>query len=102
MASSLPKPDGPDRASDESLLAEARVGRPDEYHVLVSRYQRFVREQASACALRGGTPDEWIQEGFIGLYKAIRDFLPDRDTDFRSFAELCITRQLISAGGFVA
>jgi DNA-directed RNA polymerase sigma subunit (sigma70/sigma32) len=100
MASSLPEQDGPHRVSDESLLPEARAGRADAYHMLVSRYQRLVRERASACALSGGPPDDWIQEGFIGLYKAIRDFRPDRGTNFHSFVELCITRQLTSAGGF--
>lgn len=99
MAPPLPESDGPHWVSDESLLPEARAGRADAYHTLVSRYQRLVRERASACALRGGDPDDLIQEALIGLYKAIRDFRPARGTNFRRFAESCIDRQLTDWGG---
>jgi RNA polymerase sporulation-specific sigma factor len=65
--------------------------------VLVSRYRGFVRCKARSYFLAGADHDDVVQEGMIGLYKAIRDFDPTRQAGFRSFAELCITRQLITA-----
>jgi RNA polymerase sporulation-specific sigma factor len=64
---------------------------------LIRRYTPFVRLKASAYFLVGGANDDLIQEGLIGLYKAIRDFRSDKETSFRSFAELCVTRQIITA-----
>ena len=64
---------------------------------LIRRYTPFVRLKASAYFLVGGGNDDLIQEGLIGLYKAVRDFRPDKETSFRSFAELCVTRQIITA-----
>ncbi len=64
---------------------------------LIRRYTPFVRLKASAYFLVGGDNDDLIQEGLIGLYKAVRDFRPDKETSFRSFAELCVTRQIITA-----
>ena len=64
---------------------------------LIRRYTPFVRLKASAYFLVGGGSDDLIQEGLIGLYKAVRDFRPDKETSFRSFAELCVTRQIITA-----
>ncbi|MHB1467758.1 MAG: RNA polymerase sporulation sigma factor SigH, partial [Solirubrobacteraceae bacterium] len=64
---------------------------------LVRRYHGFVRLKSSSYFLAGGDPDDLIQEGLVGLYKAIRDFRADRESSFRSFAELCITRQIITA-----
>ena len=61
------------------------------------RYTGFVRLKASSYFLAGGDGDDLIQEGMIGLYKAVRDFRPDKETSFRSFAELCVTRQIITA-----
>ena len=61
------------------------------------RYTGFVRLKASSYFLAGGESDDLIQEGMIGLYKAVRDFQPDKETSFRSFAELCVTRQIITA-----
>ena len=61
------------------------------------RYHTFVRLKASSYFLAGGDGDDLIQEGLIGLYKAVRDFRSDKETSFRSFAELCVTRQIITA-----
>ena len=64
---------------------------------LIRRYTSFVRLKASSYFLAGGDADDLIQEGLVGLYKAVRDFRPDKETSFRSFAELCVTRQIITA-----
>jgi RNA polymerase sporulation-specific sigma factor len=64
---------------------------------LVRRYYGFVRLKASSYFLAGGDSDDLIQEGLVGLYKAIRDYRSDRESSFRNFAELCITRQIITA-----
>src|SRR6476646_2824876 len=64
---------------------------------IIRRYQGFVRLKASSYFLAGGDSHDLIQEGQIGLFKAVRDFRPDKETSFRSFAELCITRQIITA-----
>lgn len=61
------------------------------------RYTGFVRLKASSYFLAGGDSDDLIQEGMVGLYKAVRDFRTDKETSFRSFAELCVTRQIITA-----
>ena len=63
----------------------------------MTKYRSFVRCKARSYFLAGADHDDVIQEGMIGLYKAIRDFRPERQTSFRSFAELCVTRQLITA-----
>ena len=64
---------------------------------LIRRYTGFVRLKASSYFLAGGDSDDLIQEGLIGLYKAVRDFRTDKETSFRTFAELCVTRQIITA-----
>ena len=64
---------------------------------LMRRYTGFVRLKASSYFLAGGDSDDLLQEGLIGLYKAVRDFRADKETSFRSFAELCVTRQIITA-----
>ena len=61
------------------------------------KYTGFVRLKASSYFLAGGDGDDLVQEGMIGLYKAVRDFRSDKETSFRSFAELCVTRQIITA-----
>jgi RNA polymerase sporulation-specific sigma factor len=75
----------------------AKQGNPDAYDRLVRRYHSFVRLKASSYFLIGGDSDDLIQEGLVGLYKAIRDYRTDRESSFRNFAELCITRQIITA-----
>lgn len=82
---------------DNYLVALAKEGRADAYDTIVRRYRGFVRLKASSYFLLGGESDDLIQEGLLGLYKAIRDYRSDREASFRSFAELCITRQIITA-----
>jgi RNA polymerase sporulation-specific sigma factor len=82
---------------DTYLVALAKRGSPDAYERIVKRYRGFVRLKASSYFLLGGDSDDLIQEGLVGLYKAIRDFRSDRESSFRNFAELCITRQIITA-----
>jgi RNA polymerase sporulation-specific sigma factor len=82
---------------DTYLIALAKQGSPDAYDRLVRRYYSFVRLKASSYFLIGGDGDDLVQEGLVGLYKAIRDFRSDRESSFRNFAELCITRQIITA-----
>ena len=82
---------------DLQLVLKARNGSTVALDALIRRYTPFVRLKASAYFLVGGANDDLIQEGLIGLYKAVRDFRPDKETSFRSFAELCVTRQIITA-----
>jgi RNA polymerase sporulation-specific sigma factor len=82
---------------DNYLIALAKQGRADAYDRIVKRYYGFVRLKASSYFLIGGDSDDLIQEGLVGLYKAVRDYRTDRESSFRNFAELCITRQIITA-----
>src|ERR671914_597934 len=82
---------------DNMLIALAKQGRADAYDRIVRRYYGFVRLKASSYFLIGGDSDDLVQEGLVGLYKAVRDYRWDRESSFRNFAELCITRQIITA-----
>src|SRR5213594_1445374 len=82
---------------DLQLVLRARNGDGVALDVLIRRYTGFVRLKASSYFLAGGDGDDLVQEGLIGLYKAVRDFRADKETSFRSFAELCVTRQIITA-----
>jgi RNA polymerase sporulation-specific sigma factor len=82
---------------DLQLVIKARNGDGGAMDTLIRRYTGFVRLKASSYFLAGGDSEDLIQEGLIGLYKAVRDFRSDKETSFRSFAELCITRQIITA-----
>src|SRR5215475_9975155 len=82
---------------DLQLVLRARNGDDTALDQLIRRYTGFVRLKASSYFLAGGDSEDLIQEGLIGLYKAVRDFRSDKETSFRSFAELCITRQIITA-----
>ena len=82
---------------DLQLVMRARNGDGGALDVLIRRYNRFVRLKASSYFLAGGDSEDLVQEGLIGLYKAVRDFRADKETSFRSFAELCVTRQIITA-----
>ncbi|MGI8429582.1 MAG: RNA polymerase sporulation sigma factor SigH [Solirubrobacteraceae bacterium] len=82
---------------DGFLVALAKQGQADAMDRIVQRYYRFVRLKASSYFLAGGDADDLIQEGLVGLYKAVRDYRTDRESSFRNFAELCITRQIITA-----
>jgi RNA polymerase sporulation-specific sigma factor len=79
------------------LVALAKQGSPDAMDRIVRRYYGFVRLKASSYFLAGGDSDDLVQEGLVGLYKSVRDFRSDRESSFRNFAELCITRQIITA-----
>ena len=82
---------------DLQLVLKARNGSTVAMDQLMRRYTSFVRLKASSYFLAGGDSEDLIQEGLVGLYKAVRDFRPDKETSFRSFAELCVTRQIITA-----
>jgi RNA polymerase sporulation-specific sigma factor len=82
---------------DLQLVMRARNGDGGALDVLIRRYNGFVRLKASSYFLAGGDSEDLVQEGLIGLYKAVRDFRADKETSFRSFAELCVTRQIITA-----
>lgn len=82
---------------EQRLVERARRGDGKALDALMQRYVSFVRLKASSYFLTGGSSDDLLQEGLIGLYKAIRDFRREKDSTFRSFAELCITRQIITA-----
>jgi RNA polymerase sporulation-specific sigma factor len=82
---------------DHYLVALAKEGKSDAYDSIIRRYRGFVRLKASSYFLLGGESDDLIQEGLLGLYKAVRDYRTDRESSFRNFAELCITRQIITA-----
>jgi RNA polymerase sporulation-specific sigma factor len=82
--------------ADLQLVMRARNGDQKALDELMRRYAGFVRLKASSYFLAGGDAEDLIQEGLIGLYKAVRDFSPELSS-FRSFAELCVTRQIITA-----
>src|SRR4029450_5267893 len=82
---------------DLQLVLKARNGDGTAMDALIRRYTSFVRLKASSYFLVGGDGEDLVQEGLIGLYKAVRDFRADKETSFRSFAELCVTRQIITA-----
>jgi len=82
---------------DEDIVDAAKMGNPFALEYLISRYKGFVKSKARTYFLVGADRDDIIQEGMIGLYKAIRDYDRDKLASFRSFAEICITRQIITA-----
>ncbi|MBL8087394.1 MAG: sigma-70 family RNA polymerase sigma factor [Chthonomonas sp.] len=83
--------------ADEEVVSLARTGLTDATECIVARYRNFVRLKALGFYVSGGDTEDVIQEGMIGLCRAIRDYRPDRLPRFRPFAELCVTRQIISA-----
>ena len=83
--------------SDDELVALFHAGDQRALQTLIERYRRFARAKARGYFLIGADSDDIEQEGMIGLYKAARDFRPERQASFRAFAELCITRQVITA-----
>lgn len=82
---------------DEDIVEYAREGDDIAQEFLINKYKNFVRAKARSYFLIGADREDIIQEGMIGLYKAIRDFRMDKLSSFRAFAELCITRQIITA-----
>lgn len=85
-----------DRA-DEDLILALRSGEKEITDYLMNKYKNLVRKKAKALYLIGGDTDDLIQEGMIGLFKAVRDYQPDKDSSFFHFADLCIARQMYNA-----
>ncbi|MHA2858040.1 RNA polymerase sporulation sigma factor SigH [Paenibacillus lautus] len=88
---------GYDVISDEDIVEAVRVGDSGALEYLINKYRNFVRAKARSYFLIGADREDIVQEGMIGLYKAIRDFKGDKLSSFKAFAELCITRQIITA-----
>ncbi|MFN2588309.1 MAG: RNA polymerase sporulation sigma factor SigH [Actinomycetota bacterium] len=82
---------------DEELVDRAREGDDHAIETLLHRYRHYARAKARTYFLAGADREDIVQEGMIGLFKAIRDFQVEKNTAFRAFAELCITRQIITA-----
>ena len=97
LATARPQEKTQREVEDLRLVLRARNGDSVAMDALLRSYTGFVRLKASSYFIAGGESDDLIQEGLVGLYKAVRDFRSDKDTSFRSFAELCITRQIITA-----
>ena len=97
LATARPQEKTQREVEDLRLVLRARNGDSVAMDALLRRYTGFVRLKASSYFIAGGESDDLIQEGLVGLYKAVRDFRTDKETSFRSFAELCITRQIITA-----
>ncbi|MCL1848390.1 MAG: RNA polymerase sporulation sigma factor SigH [Clostridiales bacterium] len=83
--------------NDEDVAGLAGAGDKAAEEYLIHKYKNFVRARARSYFLIGADKEDIIQEGMIGLFKAIRDYRPDKQSSFRAFAELCITRQIITA-----
>ena len=83
--------------SDEELVERARRGEEKVVELLLNRYRHYARAKARTYFLAGADKEDIVQEGMIGLFKAVRDFQAEKNTAFRAFAELCITRQIITA-----
>ena len=83
--------------TDEEVVVLAQAGDGQALAYLLNKYKNFVRSKARSYFLIGADHEDIVQEGMIGLYKAIRDFQPSRLSSFRSFAELCVKRQIITA-----
>lgn len=86
-----------DTLSDEELLGMLREGEQDIEEYLINKYKNLVRLKARSMYILGGDNDDLIQEGMIGLFKAIRDYDFGRDASFQTFAQLCISRQIYTA-----
>jgi RNA polymerase sporulation-specific sigma factor len=86
-----------DQLPDVELVARFQAGSDDALAALLNRYRRFARSKARSYFLVGADRDDVEQEAMIGLYKAARDFRPEHEAAFRAFADLCITRQIITA-----
>ena len=86
-----------ERMTDEEIALLAQQGDVDASEYLLNKYKNFVRSKARSYFLVGADHEDIVQEGMIGLFKAIRDFKPDKLTSFHAFAELCVTRQIITA-----
>ena len=83
--------------NDDDVAALAQQGDGEALEYLLDKYKNFVRARARSYFLVGADHEDIVQEGMIGLYKAIRDYKADKQSSFRAFAELCIKRQIITA-----
>lgn len=83
--------------TDEEIVSRAKGGEHRAQEYLISKYENFVKAKAKSYFLIGADKEDIYQEGMIGLYKAIRDFNPERSTSFKAFAEICVVRQIITA-----
>ncbi|MEK0317551.1 RNA polymerase sporulation sigma factor SigH [Cohnella sp. 56] len=86
-----------DFKTDEDIVESVRTGDAEALEYLINKYRNFVRAKARSYFLIGAEREDIVQEGMIGLYKSIRDFKGDKLASFKAFAELCITRQIITA-----
>jgi RNA polymerase sporulation-specific sigma factor len=86
-----------DLKTDEDIVDTVRDGNSEALEYLINKYKNFVRAKARSYFLIGADREDIVQEGMIGLYKSIRDFRGDKQASFKAFAELCITRQIITA-----
>ena len=86
-----------DKIADEALLMQIRRGDDQALESLINKYKNFVRSKAKTYFLIGADKEDIVQEGMIGLFKAIRDFKDEKLVSFKSFAEICVTRQIITA-----
>ncbi|MEM1505645.1 RNA polymerase sporulation sigma factor SigH [Domibacillus sp. 8LH] len=86
-----------DMLSDEQLVELVHQGNSEALDFVIHKYRNFVRAKARSYFLIGADKEDIVQEGMIGLYKAVRDYKGDKLSTFRAFAELCITRQIITA-----
>ena len=91
------RPESMEALSDEALALRSQEGDNEAMEYLLSKYRALVRQKARTYFLIGADREDVVQEGMIGLFKAIRDFKEDKQSGFRTFAELCVTRQMISA-----
>lgn len=83
--------------TDEEIVRYARMGNAEAEDMIISKYKRFVKNKSKSYFLIGADKEDIVQEGMIGLFKAIRDFDNNKLSSFKAFAEMCITRQIITA-----
>ena len=88
---------GFENLTDEEIVAKAQSGDGEAMDFILERYKNLVKSKARSYFLVGADHEDIVQEGMIGLYKAIRDYRPDRQAAFRAFADLCVMRQIITA-----
>lgn len=86
-----------DEIKDEELISRFKNGESEILDYLMEKYKNMVRKKARTMFLIGGENDDLIQEGMIGLFKAVRDYQPDRDAAFQTFASICVDRQIYNA-----
>ena len=86
-----------DGIKDEELISRFKNGESEILDYLMEKYKNMVRKKARTMFLIGGENDDLIQEGMIGLFKAVRDYQPDRDAAFQTFASICVYRQIYNA-----